>query len=72
MSVHSKAFNAATLVVEGFDIEASYQFDLEDYDIPGRFVIRSLAGNISKYISDYRHSGYPEKRRTGWLCWGRR
>ena len=38
--------------MEGFDIEASYQFDLEDYDIPGQFTFRSLAGNISKFISD--------------------
>ena len=51
-AVHSKAFNASTLVVEGFDIEASYQFDLQDYDIPGQFTIRSLAGNLSKFISD--------------------
>jgi len=60
-AVHSKAFNAASLVVEGFDIEASYQFDLEDYDIPGRFVVRSLAGNISKFISD---SGIPGTQRN--------
>ena len=51
-AITSKAFNASTLVVEGFDIEASYQFDLEDYDIPGQFTFRSLAGNISKFISD--------------------
>jgi outer membrane receptor protein involved in Fe transport len=61
VSVHSKAFNAASLVVEGFDLEASYQFDLEDYDIPGRFTVRSLAGNISKFISD---SGIPGTQRN--------
>jgi hypothetical protein len=60
-AVHSKAFNGATLVVEGFDLEATYQFDLEDYDIPGRFVVRSLAGNISKFISD---SGIPGTQRN--------
>ena len=60
-AVHSKAFNGATLVVEGFDYEASYQFDLEDYDIPGRFVVRALAGNISKFISD---SGIPGTQRN--------
>jgi outer membrane receptor protein involved in Fe transport len=60
-AVHSKAFNAATLVVEGFDIEASYQFDLQDYDIPGQFTFRSLAGNISKFISD---SGIPGTQRN--------
>ena len=60
-AVHSKAFNASTLVVEGFDIEASYQFDLQDYDIPGQFTFRSLAGNISKFISD---SGIPGTQRN--------
>ncbi len=60
-AVHSKAFNAATLVVEGFDIEASYQFDLQDYDIPGQFTFRSLAGNISKFVSD---SGIPGTQRN--------
>jgi len=60
-AVHSKAFNAATLVVEGFDIEASYQFDLQDYDIPGQFTFRSLAGNISKFVSD---SGIPGTQRS--------
>ena len=60
-SVHSKAFNASTLVVEGFDIEASYQFDLQDYDIPGQFTIRSLAGNLSKFISD---TGIPGTQRN--------
>ena len=52
VSVHSKAFNAASLLTDGFDIEASYQFDLQDYDIPGNFVLRSLANHISKFISD--------------------
>ena len=51
-SVHSKAFNAASLLTDGFDLEASYQFDLEDYDIPGKFVVRSLANHVSKFISD--------------------
>ena len=51
-SVHSKAFNAASLLTDGFDLEASYQFDLEDYDIPGKFMVRSLANHVSKFISD--------------------
>ncbi|MEY4965371.1 MAG: hypothetical protein RL274_954 [Pseudomonadota bacterium] len=60
-AIHSKAFNAASLVVEGFDIEASYQFDLQEYDIPGQFTFRSLAGNISKFISD---TGIPGTQRN--------
>lgn len=51
-SIHSKAFNASTVVVEGFDIEASYQFDLQEYEIPGQFTFRSLAGNIGKFMTD--------------------
>jgi len=60
-AVHSKAFNAASLLTDGFDIEASYQFDLQDYDIPGNFTLRSLVNHISKYISD---SGIPGTQRN--------
>src|SRR5262249_10371280 len=42
--------NAASLVTDGFDIEASYQFDLQDYDVPGNFVLRALINHTSKYI----------------------
>ena len=42
--------NAASLVTDGFDLEASYQFDLQDYDVPGNFVLRSLVNHTSKYI----------------------
>ena len=51
-SITSKPFNAASLATEGFDIEASYRFDLQSYDIPGEFNLRSLATNVSKYIID--------------------
>jgi iron complex outermembrane receptor protein len=60
-AVHSKAFNAASLLTDGFDIEASYQFDLQDYDIPGSFTLRSLVNHISKFISD---SGIPGTQRN--------
>jgi hypothetical protein len=61
VSVHSKAFNAASLVTDGFDLEASYQFDLQDYDVPGSFVLRSLVNHVSKFISD---SGIPGTQRN--------
>jgi outer membrane receptor protein involved in Fe transport len=60
-AVHSKAFNAATLTTDGFDLEASYQFDLQDYDVPGSFVLRSLINHTSKFISD---SGIPGTQRN--------
>jgi outer membrane receptor protein involved in Fe transport len=50
--VHSKPFNAASLTTDGFDLEASYQFDLQDYDVPGAFTLRSLATHVSKFILD--------------------
>ena len=60
-AVTSKAFNAASLLTDGFDLESSYQFDLEDYDIPGSFVLRSLVNHTSKFISD---TGVPGTQRN--------
>lgn len=60
-AVHSKAFNAAQLTTDGFDLEASYQFDLQQYDVPGSFVLRSLINHTSKFISD---SGIPGTQRN--------
>jgi outer membrane receptor protein involved in Fe transport len=60
-AVASKAFNAASLLTDGFDIEAGYQFDLQEYDIPGNFVVRSLINHTSKFISD---TGIPGTQRN--------
>ena len=51
-SVASIAFNSATLLTDGFDLESSYQFDLQDYDVPGSFTLRSLINHTSKFITD--------------------
>ena len=60
-NIYGKPFNASSLTTEGFDIEAAYQFDLEDYDIPGQFALRSLATNVEKYVLD---SGIPGTQRN--------
>jgi outer membrane receptor protein involved in Fe transport len=60
-AVHSFAFNAATLLTDGFDLEASYQFDLQDYDVPGSFTLHSFINHTSKFISD---SGIPGTQRN--------
>jgi outer membrane receptor protein involved in Fe transport len=52
VAVASKAFNAATLLTDGFDLEASYQFDLQQYDIPGSFTLHSFINHTSKFITD--------------------
>jgi iron complex outermembrane receptor protein len=49
-------FNLATVVTDGVDYEASYQFDVQDWDVPGSFVLRALATNVTKFITN---SGIP-------------
>ena len=60
-AVASKVFNFGSIVTDGFDIETSYQFDLQDYDVPGNFVLRSLVTHVSKFIVD---SGIPGTQRN--------
>ncbi|HWY63181.1 MAG TPA: TonB-dependent receptor [Rhizomicrobium sp.] len=50
--VSSAPFNAASVVTDGFDIESSYQFDLQNFDVPGQFNLRSLASHVSKFITN--------------------
>jgi hypothetical protein len=49
-AIVASPFNAASIVTDGFDLEASYQFDMQEYDVPGTFVLRSLINHTSKYI----------------------
>jgi len=49
-------FNLATVTTDGFDYEASYQFDLQNWDVPGNFNLRLLATNTTKFITN---SGLP-------------
>jgi outer membrane receptor protein involved in Fe transport len=63
-AIVASPFNAATISTDGFDWEASYQFDLQDYDVPGTFVLRSLVNHTSKYILD---SGVPGTQRNSEL-----
>jgi outer membrane receptor protein involved in Fe transport len=63
-AIVAQPFNASTILTDGMDIEAGYQFDLEDYDVPGTFVLRSLINHTSKYILD---SGIPGTQRNSEL-----
>jgi outer membrane receptor protein involved in Fe transport len=68
INIHAKPFNAASAVTDGFDLEGSYSFDLQEFDVPGEFDLRSLASHVSKYIFD---TGIPGTQRNvelaGWL-----
>ncbi|PNU02238.1 TonB-dependent receptor [Novosphingobium guangzhouense] len=45
-------FNFSSIMTDGFDIEASYQTDLEGLGLPGRLTLRGLATNTRNYITD--------------------
>ncbi|HWY64744.1 MAG TPA: TonB-dependent receptor [Rhizomicrobium sp.] len=60
-AVASKVFNFGSIITDGFDIETSYQFDLQDYDVPGNFVLRSLVTHVSKFVVD---TGIPGTQRN--------
>jgi outer membrane receptor protein involved in Fe transport len=45
----STQFNLASTVTDGFDMEASYRFSLDSWDIPGNFTLRTLATHVSSF-----------------------
>ena len=63
-AIVGKTFNAATVTTDGFDFEAGYTFDLQDYDVPGTFSLRTLVNHTSKYILD---TGVPGTQRNSEL-----
>jgi hypothetical protein len=48
--VHSKAFNSASLITDGFDFEAGYDYDLGQLELPGALQLRLLANHTSKFL----------------------
>jgi outer membrane receptor protein involved in Fe transport len=48
--VHSKAFNSASLITDGFDMEAGYDYDLGQWEVPGALQLRLLANHTSKFL----------------------
>jgi outer membrane receptor protein involved in Fe transport len=58
-------FNLASTIVDGFDMELRYQFDLQQWGIPGRFTFRGLSTHISKFITDAGVPGQPLTESAG-------
>jgi outer membrane receptor protein involved in Fe transport len=48
--VNVQSFNLASIFTDGFDVEASYQFELDQ--VPGRFTVHGLATNVQNYVTD--------------------
>ncbi len=42
-------FNLASATLEGVEYEASYAWDMNDWGVPGDFLVRALAENVGKY-----------------------
>jgi outer membrane receptor protein involved in Fe transport len=70
LAIVAVPFNTAGLLTDGFDIESSYQFDLEDWDVPGNFLVRSLVNHTSKFLSDPGIPGQFTQERAGVLGGG--
>jgi len=49
--VIATAFNLASTVTDGFDVETTYRFSLDEWGVPGNFTLRTLASHVSKFIS---------------------
>jgi iron complex outermembrane receptor protein len=47
-----RPFNVAALKTKGFDIEASYRFNLDSMGVPGNFTVRGLATRTLDFTSD--------------------
>lgn len=50
--VNVQQFNLASIFTEGFDLEASYQFGLEDWGVPGHFAVHGLATNVGTFLTN--------------------
>jgi outer membrane receptor protein involved in Fe transport len=58
-------FNLASAVTDGFDMEASYQFDLSQWDVGGNFTLRSLTNHTTKFLIDAGVPGTPVAETAG-------
>jgi iron complex outermembrane receptor protein len=55
LQVNTQFFNVASTVTDGFNMETSYQFSLDDWSfmpIPGGFTLRALGTYVSKFITN--------------------
>ena len=67
VSVASQVFNLASAVTDGLDLESSYQFNLNKWNVPGNFAIRGLATKVYKFIENPGVPGQPTLSLAGAL-----
>jgi outer membrane receptor protein involved in Fe transport len=44
--------NLSTIKTSGYDIEASYRFNLDRFNVPGDFTVRALATHVNEFLTD--------------------
>jgi hypothetical protein len=64
-TISLQSFNLASTVTDGFDMEASYQFDLSQWDVGGNFSLRTLVNHTSKFITNSAITGVPVAETAG-------
>ncbi|HEX3756483.1 MAG TPA: TonB-dependent receptor, partial [Rhizomicrobium sp.] len=65
LAIVAVPFNSAGLLTDGFDIESAYAFDLNDWNVPGNFTLRSLVNHTMKFLSDPGVPGQYTTERAG-------
>jgi len=65
-----KVFNLASVVTDGFDLEANYKIPLSDRGIPGDLTFHALLNHTSKFITDSGIVGQPVAESAGNMTLG--
>jgi iron complex outermembrane recepter protein len=65
-----KMLNLASVVTDGFDVEANYKFSLQDWGIAGDVTLRALLNHTSKFITDSGITGQPIAESAGNMTLG--
>jgi outer membrane receptor protein involved in Fe transport len=65
-----KVFNLASVVTDGFDLEANYRFPLLVEDVPGELAFHVLLNHTSKFITDSGIAGQPVVESAGNMTLG--
>jgi outer membrane receptor protein involved in Fe transport len=65
-----KMLNLASVVTDGFDVEANYKFSLQDWGASGDVTLRALLNHTSKFITDSGIIGQPIAESAGNMTLG--
>ncbi|HEX4272240.1 MAG TPA: TonB-dependent receptor, partial [Rhizomicrobium sp.] len=70
LAIVAVPFNSAGLLTDGFDVESQYNFELNDWNVPGQFSVRSLVNHTMKFLADPGVAGQFVSEKAGVLGGG--